>query len=35
MKMCESTFSFLERSYQMHPPCGERPGNRYGLQLMR
>jgi hypothetical protein len=32
--VCESTFSFLERTYQIQPLCGERPGNRYGLQLM-
>jgi hypothetical protein len=33
--VCESTFNFLERTYQVQPPSGERPGNRYGLQLMR
>jgi hypothetical protein len=33
--VCESTFSFLERTYQTQPPCRERPSNRYGLQLMR
>jgi hypothetical protein len=33
--VCESTFSFIERTYQIQPPCGERPGNRYGLQLTR
>jgi hypothetical protein len=22
-------------TYQIQPPCRERPGNRYGLQLMR
>jgi hypothetical protein len=33
--MCESTFSFLERTYQIQAPCGKRPRNGYGLQLMR
>jgi hypothetical protein len=33
--VCEYTFSFLERTYQIQPPCIEMPGNRYGLQLMR
>jgi hypothetical protein len=33
--MCESTFSFLKWTYQIKPPCGERPSDRYGLQLMR
>jgi hypothetical protein len=33
--MCESTFSFLERTNQIWPPCGKRLGNGYGLQLMR
>jgi hypothetical protein len=32
--MFESPFSFLEWNYQIHPPCRERSGNRYGLQLV-
>jgi hypothetical protein len=33
--MCESAFSFLKWTYQIKPPCGERPSDRYDLQLMR
>jgi hypothetical protein len=33
--VCEFTFSFLKRTYQIQPPCGERPGNGYDMQFMR
>jgi hypothetical protein len=33
--VCESTFGFLKRTFQIQPPCRKRPGNRYGLQLLR
>jgi hypothetical protein len=32
--VCESTFSFLEWTYMIQPPGRERPGDRYGLELM-
>jgi hypothetical protein len=32
--VCESTFDFLEWTYQIQPPCGKRSCDRYGLELM-
>jgi hypothetical protein len=32
--VCESIFHFLEWTYQIQPPCGERPGDQYDLELM-
>jgi hypothetical protein len=32
--VCESTFGFLEWTYQIQPPCRKRLGDRYGLELM-
>jgi hypothetical protein len=33
--MFASTFGFLKWTYQIQPPCGKRPGDRYGLEMMR
>jgi hypothetical protein len=33
--VCESTFDFLEQTYQIYPLSREGPGNWYGLQLVR
>jgi hypothetical protein len=30
----ESSFGFLKWIYQIQPPSRERPGDRYGLELM-
>jgi hypothetical protein len=32
--VCESTFSFIEWTYEIQPPCRERQSDRYGLELM-